>query len=136
MKTLFIFILILLVYIPGKITDLDELKWKNRVVLYFVDANRFDKAHFGTLEKEFADRKLIYFIISENVQSNIPFNFSSDYLKKLRKDYFLGRHPQWVLIGLDGGVKARKESDLDWEEVFGLIDAMPMRQSEIRRKNN
>lgn len=38
-----------------------------------------------------------------------------------------------LLIGKDGGVKSRS-SDLDLEATFGLIDQMPMRREEIRRK--
>ena len=39
----------------------------------------------------------------------------------------------WVLIGLDGGVKLNKEGLPDWEYIFKTIDSMPMRQSEIRK---
>jgi hypothetical protein len=39
-----------------------------------------------------------------------------------------------LLIGLDGGVKLRKNEVVKCEELFGLIDQMPMRRAEMRRK--
>lgn len=38
-----------------------------------------------------------------------------------------------VLIGKDGGVKWRSAEPMTPEELFRRIDAMPMRQSELRR---
>ncbi|MEM9740165.1 MAG: DUF4174 domain-containing protein [Pseudomonadota bacterium] len=40
--------------------------------------------------------------------------------------------PSLTLIGLDGGVKQRWESPVSNADLFALIDAMPMRASEIR----
>ena len=39
-----------------------------------------------------------------------------------------------ILIGLDGGVKLRQGRILRIEDLFGIIDAMPLRQSEIGKK--
>lgn len=39
-----------------------------------------------------------------------------------------------VLIGKDGGVKMRRETTIEARDLFGTIDAMPMRQDEMRRK--
>ena len=41
-----------------------------------------------------------------------------------------------ILIGLDGGVKLRKSELLSSEELFTVIDGMPMRRAEIRRSKN
>ncbi len=37
-----------------------------------------------------------------------------------------------VLVGKDGGVKLRAEEAVPAEELFALIDSMPMRQREMR----
>ena len=37
-----------------------------------------------------------------------------------------------VLIGKDGSVKLRQSGNVDWDEIFALIDTMPMRQREMR----
>lgn len=39
-----------------------------------------------------------------------------------------------LLIGLDGGIKLRQTELLTCEALFGRIDQMPMRKSELRRK--
>jgi hypothetical protein len=43
----------------------------------------------------------------------------------------------FILIGKDGGEKARSHNALDLEKWFALIDAMPMRRADIEdRRNN
>jgi hypothetical protein len=37
-----------------------------------------------------------------------------------------------ILIGLDGGIKLRKNDIVSREELFSIIDAMPMRRNEMR----
>jgi len=39
----------------------------------------------------------------------------------------------FILIGKDGGEKYRSEKLVPIRELFGLIDAMPMRRSEVKR---
>ena len=41
-----------------------------------------------------------------------------------------------VLIGKDGGVKMVREGRVDLEAIFTRIDAMPMRQQEMRAREN
>ena len=39
-----------------------------------------------------------------------------------------------VLIGLDGGAKLTSDEVVPTQRLFGLIDGMPMRQREIRQR--
>lgn len=41
---------------------------------------------------------------------------------------------EMILIGLDGGVEKRYNGIEKPKDIFDLIDSMPMRQSELRRK--
>lgn len=41
-----------------------------------------------------------------------------------------------MLIGKDGGTKTRSYQPVDLADMYQLIDAMPMRQQEMRGKNN
>ena len=52
-------------------------------------------------------------------------------------DYFKVKEDTFAvfLIGKDGGIKMRKEKVVPMEEIFRLIDSMPMRQAEMRRKH-
>jgi hypothetical protein len=36
------------------------------------------------------------------------------------------------LVGLDGGIKLQSAEPVDLQQVFQLIDGMPMRQNELR----
>jgi hypothetical protein len=40
-----------------------------------------------------------------------------------------------ILVGKDGGIKLKRHDHVSLEEVFELIDSMPMRQSEMRQKD-
>ena len=40
-----------------------------------------------------------------------------------------------ILIGLDGGEKHRQYTPISTDVLFGMIDKMPMRRSELRRIN-
>ena len=39
-----------------------------------------------------------------------------------------------ILVGKDGGVKYKRNADIKLKDIFALIDSMPMRQEEMRRK--
>ena len=39
-----------------------------------------------------------------------------------------------VLVGKDGGEKLRRTTPLSPEELFSIVDAMPMRRAELREK--
>lgn len=114
--------------------SLDDLKWKNRVVLYFPQKDLAWQNPNDSLLLEMEERKIIFFVIRDSVESNSDMVFSADYISKLDSRYKMGaKSPSWVLIGLDGGAKLRKEEVLNWSYIFKTIDAMPMRQSEIRK---
>jgi len=40
-----------------------------------------------------------------------------------------------ILVGLDGSIKLRQNTPISNDKLFELIDSMPMRQQEMRRKN-
>jgi hypothetical protein len=39
-----------------------------------------------------------------------------------------------ILMGKDGGIKLRRQSQTKLTDIFALIDAMPMRREEMRQK--
>lgn len=132
------FYFLLLAIIPNSFEEeitLDNLKWKNRVVLFFQDSSERNDLDFDFLKDELKDRKLIYFIFKEDdIISNSEFTFSAEQQASISTKYKMGYTKNcWVLIGLDGGVKVKKEGDLDWEFIFRTVDSMPMRRSERGR---
>lgn len=129
------FYLILLAIVPnsfGQETTLENLKWKNRVVLFFPDASQSENMDFNFLKDELKERKLIYFIFKgDGILSNSDYTFSNEQQQSISSKYRMGSTNNcWVLIGLDGGVKVKREGDLDWDFIFRTVDSMPMRRSE------
>ncbi|WP_235062802.1 DUF4174 domain-containing protein [Indibacter alkaliphilus] len=126
--------LFIILQVQDKPKTLEDLRWKNRVVLYFPHDTSSWTFPDDSISNEIEERKIKYFVISDTAFSNSEMEFSQAYLDKLKIRYKMGsKLDSWVLIGLDGGAKVRKEEKIDWEYIFKTIDAMPMRQSEIRR---
>jgi hypothetical protein len=114
------------------VTDLTELRWKNRVIL--VDNVQNDGtvlALFETNALKIIDRDIVWFMFKgERTFTNYPGELSKDLLSNLREQYGLG-YGQVILIGKDGGVKSRLDR-VDLQGIFLQVDAMPMRQNEMR----
>lgn len=110
---------------------LEDLKWKNRVVLFFPVEGEQDFEMTDSLLLEMEERKLALFIFGDSLLSNHEKTFSPIEINQLQKRYQMGSSKScWVLIGLDGGVKLRREGDLDMDLILKTIDSMPMRVSE------
>ena len=96
--------------------DLGKHRWKDRVIIIQTpDTNNqlyaSQKTEFIGAEEELAERKLV---IYEQQDPSKPFKIK--------------------LIGLDGGTKLVQTEVLKKEELFRVIDAMPMRMQEMREK--
>jgi hypothetical protein len=101
--------------------DLKHYQWKNRVLLLFAPAHDDARVKKQTALIEanrsgFEDRDLIAFLIPE--QSPLRDRFHID-----------GKTFTVILIGKDGTEKLRRSSIVDPEQLFRLIDSMPMRQA-------
>ncbi len=111
----------------------EDLRWKNRILVISnvqAEGEWFNKANNDYLET----RKLLVFYFEEGrlKNSNFPDSINSTkFLEKLQNHQGV---ENWVLIGLDGGVKDSGKDMPNLKAVFQTIDAMPMRQSEIRKK--
>jgi hypothetical protein len=112
--------------------QLSDFKWENRLIVTFdIPLEGFDSLTMSDLK----DRKLLLFAFeSENLEySNFEGDIDQiDFLKLSNK------YPGfYFLIGLDGGVKSYgKKEDFSISKLIKQIDSMPMRQSEIRKKDN
>jgi hypothetical protein len=95
------------------------------------------KGDLSRQEKEVLDRDLLVFHILEKGDTklgNVPLSEGSgDYLRE--KFSINSGTFTTLLIGKDGGVKLRSQGPVELEEIFSLIDAMPMRQREMRDKS-
>ncbi len=110
---------------------LNEYIWKNRVVVTFSPSKKnSERRHFlNSIKKnlcEFNSRNIIHFDLIFNEE-----NQEIEKIKNFFKNLSLSASEfRLILIGKDGEIKlnSRKTS---LEEIFSLIDTMPMRQEEM-----
>ncbi len=109
---------------PSSGQSLKHAKWKNRVLLIHApDPNAkqnlaFQK-HVKAHQEGIHDRDLIIISMDKSLRDRftVPDN-----------------HFTLILIGKDGGEKARQTNQVNLEKLFTLIDGMPMRRAEMRKK--
>ena len=121
---------------------LKDYQWKNRLIIVFSPSP--EDPGYRALEKEIAvqeeeviDRDLLVFHILETGEIKLGESSwqtgAGDYLRK-RFSISPGTFTV-LLIGKDGGVKLRRKGRVLLDEIFSLIDTMPMRQREMREKS-
>jgi len=84
------------------------------------------------------DRDLVVIRLLESGSSRVNGrNLSGDETQRLRTRFeaLAGRFKA-ILIGKDGGVKLTRNEAIRLQEVFDRIDAMPMRQREMRERES
>lgn len=120
--------------------NLNDYRWQNRILLIYAEhpsdlvyseqISHFAEHHAGIEERDL-------FVIS--IFTDEPSLFGKKEMdenstKQMTSRYFSDT-PEFrlILIGKDGGVKLREDELVTTEDLFGLIDSMPMRRSEMRR---
>lgn len=114
-----------------KIERVEQLLWKNRIVLVWSD-EQIGTGHIMEASKyDIDDRDIVWFVVSEQkVISNYKGVIANNFVAHTNNKYFkLGR--KVVLIGKDGGVK-HVDTALQLNTLFNKIDSMPMRINEMK----
>ncbi len=121
--------------------DLKNHRWEDRVILIFGDTPTHPTVQtqvnaLNAKPAELIDRNLlIYQIYQQEGQRPKGKRLATNELKAFRKKFNIEAGTFAVLlIGKDGGVKMKKTTAVDPQLIFDLIDSMPMRQAEMRRK--
>ena len=120
--------------------NLDAHTWENRVLLLLSetkeDKSFQEQLHLLLKEKEgLLDRKLLVYQTLPGTYSMDVKNGSWKTSKKLYQDFKKSNTPfEVILIGLDGSEKLRQDTVIMPKELFALIDAMPMRANELRKR--
>ncbi len=117
-------ILLLLATIPTTAEPtLKDYRWKNRVLLIFgnptTDKFQAQKTILAGNPEGLEDRDMV---ILEPPQTNTL----TERYKVDPKNFTV------ILVGKDGGEKLRQEEPVTLDQLFGLIDQMPMRRREMR----
>lgn len=110
---------------------LSDFKWENRIIVTFdLPSNEFQDIEDSVL----AERKVLYFNFRGSKLSSS--NFRGDILHSDFLNLQAKHQAQYLLIGLDGGIKALGvKQDFSLSQLLKKIDSMPMRQSELRKKD-
>lgn len=123
-------------------STLDPYRWENRLVLLFAtdttDISLQKQFDLLTKEKEkVTDRDLIFFLIgTENGRTSDAQILANIETQALRKKFNVPENQFAILlIGKDGTEKLRRWEVIKPQEIFDLIDSMPMRRAEMRRGN-
>lgn len=118
-----------------------EFLWKKRILLVFsptafdVSFKAFNQSLYEKLN-DVLDRDMIVCRIIEKGPSQLDEQtLAPEEAKKLRRHFGVkpGRFTV-ILVGKDGGVKMVREERTDLQEIFDLIDSMPMGQQEMRER--
>jgi hypothetical protein len=109
-----------------------QLRWANRVILARPAGEGTEMiTRLQTAEAEIQDRHIAWFVFLENATiTNLEETVGAGFAEKTIEQYFNSDDDRVILIGKDGGVK-RRAQDLDLDDLFGLIDTMPMRRREM-----
>ena len=121
--------------------DLTAYQWKNRLLILFApseDAPIYQsfKELLQRRTQEILDRDLLIFHVLETGEgglAHLPLNKGQVLFLRKRFSILPGQLIV-ILIGKDGEVKLRGELPLGLSEIFSVIDAMPMRQREMRER--
>jgi hypothetical protein len=124
----------------GSAQDLSKHRWENRLVLFITDDE--NNSTFQSQVAEFMkdltglnERKIIiYQVMPEEYKTGLNGN------KKIKSTRLYNDYKKTdagfevVLLGLDGRIKLQRSELLPLEDLYAIIDAMPMRRREIERR--
>jgi Domain of unknown function (DUF4174) len=119
---------------------MEKYRWENRIVLIFSpsEKNEAYRQQLSSLvegEKGIEERDIVIFKIFED-KGITPENeqLTKNICEQLRQEFGIKKEQFCViLIGKDGGEKYRKSTILSNENLFAIIDAMPMRRTEMKK---
>ncbi len=117
---------------------LENYQWKNRLALVFAptpeDEQYQEQLEHLSNENELQQRDLILFHVFTEVGGFAGERRLSEKESAALREAFAVDSKSFavVLIGKDGTEKQRWTQPIASSEIFGLIDAMPMRQQEMK----
>ena len=118
----------------NKITSLDDLKWKYRLlVLNQVDTINYKKKEHG-YNFDLEDRDLLVIYLRDGKALLGQKRLSSNFFKSLKRKV-KGYDGRAILIGKDGLIKHVYSLDIDYSKIFYDIDQMPMRRFQLKRRS-
>jgi len=144
MRNLTLLIILIFYGMTSKAQDLQQYQWENRIIVVYSNETELDllskSKQLELLKKEpnkLSERKILVIQAhKDRYKKNFPEN--SEWISSTLKDELnISTKTEFevFLLGLDGGIKLRQQEILQTKKLISLIDGMPMRKAEIRRKD-
>ncbi|MDX2213715.1 MAG: DUF4174 domain-containing protein [Oculatellaceae cyanobacterium bins.114] len=121
--------------------DLNEHQWQHRILLVFApSAQSSDYQHqlqqWNTYPREMSDRDLkLVEVLGTGTSQADGQSISAASAERLRQHFGVTAEEFVViLVGKDGTEKQRRQTSIEPTTLFQTIDAMPMRQQEMRSR--
>lgn len=118
-------------------------QWKHRIILLFAEHPDSDSLLKQGEELESSDKGVkerdlvVYRLFMEKGMGPSGKPLDREKAEQLRHIYNIPKTGfTFLLIGKDGTEKLRRRAVVPVGQLFNVIDRMPMRQAEMRRKNN
>lgn len=115
---------------------LEAFEWKFRLILVRTTAEERSEI-LDNLSKHRAgieERHILWFVmVGDAVESNYKDSLPDDLTAKVEQAGYWKGSEAALLIGKDGGIKARQKA-LNLATLFDRIDSMPMRRAEMREQ--
>ncbi len=122
-------------------TTLEQLRDKSRPLLIFAGTAEEPRLNLQ-LEwirqsaDEARERDLVPVAVVEQGTSPTETSLKTSEVEAARRKFHIGaREFVVVLVGKDGGEKLRSSEPISFEQLRSAIDAMPMRQDEMSKRN-
>ncbi len=113
------------------LNSLASLEWNYRVIL--LSGSEADQRALERAQLSIDERHTVWFLMMEDgVRTNFSKSPSNRFTEALIERY-LKKPVKAVLLGKDGGLKVR-QNVFDLDALLMAIDAMPMRQQEMRQR--
>ena len=121
--------------------DLNKYKWENRVLLLFTpDAKNEEytkqKTNISANAKGLPERDMVLIDIEgeDTVRVNGEVQ-TGEHGKQMREQFDIAPSTFTILLlGKDGTEKYRSTTAVPVEDIYNIIDQMPMRQQEMRKQ--
>ena len=112
----------------------EKYRWRNRILVFLADDETEISENKQILIKSLdglLDRDLIIFGMGKDGELFIGDKVG---LNCVRQRFSISLKDNIILFGKDGAVKATWEKHVNLDDLFKLIDSMPMRKREMQKK--
>ena len=115
----------------------DSVRWQNRLLVFGGEGDDVERQKALAIESRegYLERNLLVIHLNDESATIIVGESGALPEAELFRQRFAMSEGAFevVLVGKDGGAKERRRNAFETENLFGIIDAMPMRMREMRR---